>query len=35
VLLYRKLGFRKKQIRKNYYVLPSGRENAVVMVRRL
>lgn len=33
--LYRKLGFRKKQIRKNYYVMPSGRVNAVVMVRRL
>lgn len=35
VLLYRKLGFRKKQIRKNYYVMPSGKVNAIVMVRRL
>lgn len=35
ISLYRKLGFRKIQIRKNYYLTPSGRENAVVMVRRL
>lgn len=33
ISLYRKLGFRKIQIRKNYYVTPSGRENAIVMVR--
>lgn len=35
VMLYRKLGFRKKQIRKKYYMRPSGRENGIVMVRRL
>lgn len=35
IRLYRKTGFRKIQIRKNYYVMPSGKENAVVMVRRL
>ena len=35
VNLYRKMGFRKIQIRKNYYMLPSGKENALVMVRRL
>jgi ribosomal-protein-alanine N-acetyltransferase len=33
--LYRKMGFRKIQIRKNYYIIPSGKENAIVMVRRL
>jgi len=33
--LYREMGFRKIQIRKNYYINPSGKENAVVMVRRL
>lgn len=33
--LYHKLGFRMKQIRKKYYVVPSGRGNAVVMLRRL
>lgn len=35
VTLYRKMGFRKKQIRKNYYVLPTGRQSAIVMLRRL
>jgi ribosomal-protein-alanine N-acetyltransferase len=35
ISLYRRLGFRKKQIRKNYYLLPSGRVNAIVMVQRL
>jgi ribosomal-protein-alanine N-acetyltransferase len=35
ISLYRKMGFRKIQIRKNYYVIPSGKENAIVMVRRL
>jgi ribosomal-protein-alanine N-acetyltransferase len=35
VRLYLKMGFRKIQIRKNYYVLPSAKENAIVMVRRL
>jgi ribosomal-protein-alanine N-acetyltransferase len=33
--LYRKMGFRRIQIRKNYYVIPSGKENAIVMVLRL
>ena len=33
--LYRKLGFRKKQVRKNYYLMPSGAMNAIVMVRQL
>ena len=35
ISLYRKMDFRKIQIRKNYYVIPSGKENAIVMVRRL
>ncbi len=33
--LYHSLGFRKKQLRKNYYAIPSGTMNAVVMVRKL
>lgn len=33
--LYRRLGFRKKQVRKNYYALPSGSMDAIVMVRKL
>lgn len=35
ILLYRKMGFRRKQIRRAYYLLPRGRQNAIVMVRRL
>lgn len=35
ISLYRRTGFRKIQIRKNYYRTPLGREDAVVMVRRL
>lgn len=35
VLLYRKLGFRLKQIRKGYYLSRRGRQNALVMVRKL
>lgn len=35
IRLYQKMGFRKIQIRKNYYAMPSAKENAIVMVRRL
>ena len=35
ISLYRKLGFRKIQIRQSYYITPAGRENAFVMVRRM
>lgn len=35
LLLYRKQGFRKKHIRKDYYRTFRGRENAIVMSRRL
>lgn len=35
ILLYQKLGFRKKMIRKRYYTTRRGRENALVMVRKL
>ena len=33
IVLYRKLGFRTKQIRKNYYLTPTGRQNGLVMAR--
>ena len=35
VLLYRKLGFRQKQVIKAYYRSPSGRNNALNMARAL
>jgi ribosomal-protein-alanine N-acetyltransferase len=35
IILYRKLGFRTKQIRKNYYLAPRGRQNGLVMARPL
>ena len=35
ILLYRKLGFHKKMIRKGYYRTRTGRQNGVVMVRAL
>jgi len=34
-LLYRKLGFRPKAIRKGYYLSPHGRQNAIIMARKL
>jgi ribosomal-protein-alanine N-acetyltransferase len=35
ILLYRKMGFRKKHVRKDYYRSRRGRQNAIVMARRL
>lgn len=35
ILLYRKQGFRKKHIRKDYYQTRRGRQDAIVMARRL
>jgi ribosomal-protein-alanine N-acetyltransferase len=35
LLLYRKQGFRKKHIRKDYYQARRGRQDAIVMARRL
>lgn len=35
ILLYRKLGFHMQSIRKHYYLKRSGRENAIVMARKL
>jgi ribosomal-protein-alanine N-acetyltransferase len=35
ISLYRKLGFRLRQIRKGYYITPKGRQHALVMVRSL
>ena len=35
ILLYRKLGFHMQGIRKHYYLKRSGRENAIVMARKL
>ncbi|MGD8483230.1 MAG: ribosomal protein S18-alanine N-acetyltransferase [Thioalkalispiraceae bacterium] len=35
ITLYRKLGFRKKQVREKYYPRRGGRENGLVMVRLL
>lgn len=34
-LLYRKLGFHSKAIRKGYYLTPHGRQNAIIMMRKL
>ena len=33
--LYNKTGFKRVSIRKNYYRLPDGREDALVMSKRL
>ena len=35
ILLYRQLGFRAKSIRKHYYVTRRGRQNAIIMVRKV
>ena len=35
ILLYRKLGFRAKLIRKGYYRMRHGRKNAIIMARKL
>lgn len=35
ILLYRKLGFHMQAIRKHYYLTRTGRENAIVMARKL
>ena len=35
ILLYRKLGFRQKKIRKHYYLLRRGREDGITMVAQL
>lgn len=34
-LLYRKLGFRSEAIRRGYYLAPHGRQNAIIMARKL
>ena len=35
ILLYRKLGFRASEMRKGYYLTSHGRQNALIMVRKL
>ena len=35
ILLYRKLGFRAREIRKGYYLTRRGRQNAIIMSRKL
>jgi ribosomal-protein-alanine N-acetyltransferase len=35
IILYRKLGYRSISIRKNYYPMRRGRQNAIIMARKL